>query len=183
MKLFKYEGYKINISEEAILLKPFKLIWNRDRSESKYKALMELGYIYFMTDARSDYQYLVDERDRDRAIRDGEGIPEDWKPDKLIKDAMEFYKSFKSTSALLLEDTRAVIDNVRKTLRKFSFEDMEEKDKIAAIRSVAATIATIPKLIKDLDDAEKAVTSEMQAVSGIVRGQKEKSLFDDGIQL
>ena len=70
MKLFKYEGYKINISEEAILLKPFKLIWNRDRSESKYKALMELGYIYFMTDARSDYQYLVDERDRDRAIRD-----------------------------------------------------------------------------------------------------------------
>ena len=96
---------------------------------------------------------------------------------------MEFYKSFKSTSALLLEDTRAVIDNVRKTLREFSFEDMEEKDKIAAIRSVAATIATIPKLIKDLDDAEKAVTSEMQAVSGIVRGQKEKSLFDDGIQL
>jgi len=27
IKLFKYEGYKLNISEEALLLKPFKEIW------------------------------------------------------------------------------------------------------------------------------------------------------------
>ena len=46
---------------------------------------------------------------------------------------------------------------------------------------MASTIATIPKLIKDLDEAERAVTSEMQNTSGKIRGQKEKSLLEDGI--
>ena len=45
MKLFRYEGYKITISEEALLLKPFRRIWMRDKTESKDKALMELGFI------------------------------------------------------------------------------------------------------------------------------------------
>ena len=108
-------------------------------------------------------------------------MPSNWKPDKVVTEAITFYKSLKSTSALLLEDTRAVIDNVRKTLRKFSFDDMEDKDRVNAIKSVASTIATIPKLIKDIDEAEKAVTSEMQNTSGKVRGQKEKSIFEDGI--
>ena len=181
MKLFRYEGYKVVISEEAFALKVFRQIWNRDRSVNKDKAIMELGYVYFISDPRSDYQYIVDEDERSKAIIEGEGLPSNWKPDKVVTEAIAFYKSLKSTSALLLEDTRAVIDNVRKTLRKFSFDDMEDKDRVNAIKSVASTIATIPKLIKDLDEAEKAVTSEMQNTSGKVRGQKEKSIFEDGI--
>ena len=55
MKLFRYEGYNITISEEALLLKPFKTLWDRDKSKDKYKAMQELGYIYFMEDPRSDY--------------------------------------------------------------------------------------------------------------------------------
>lgn len=169
------------IAPEALALAPFKKLWNRDRSVSKDRAISEISYVYFMIDPRSDYQYLVDEDERSKAIIEGEGLPSNWKPDKLIIEAMTFYRSLKSTSALLLEDTRAVIDNVRKTLRDFSFDDMEEKDRVNAIKSVASTIATIPKLIKDLDEAEKAVTSEMQSSTGKIRGQKEKSLLEDGI--
>ena len=61
MKLFRYEGYKVVISEEAFALKVFSQIWNRDRSVNKDKAIMELGYVYFISDPRSDYQYIVDE--------------------------------------------------------------------------------------------------------------------------
>lgn len=181
MKLFKYEGYKVVISEEALLLKPFKLIWNRDRTQGKEKALQELAYIYFMEDPRSDYQYLVDVDERSEAIIDGEGMSGKWKPDKLVVNAMEFYRSLKPTSALLLEDTRAVIDNVRKSLREFSFEGMEDKDRVNAIKSITSTVATIPKLIKDLNDAEKAIRADMQDNTGKVRGQKEKSILDDGL--
>ena len=63
IKLFKYEGYKLNISEEALLLKPFKEIWQRDKSKNKDKALQELGYVYFISDPRSDYQYLDSNND------------------------------------------------------------------------------------------------------------------------
>ena len=74
MKLFKYDAYKITISEEALLLEPFKQIWNRDKSKDKTKALQELGYIYFMEDPRSDYQYLIDEQQRKESIKEGEGF-------------------------------------------------------------------------------------------------------------
>lgn len=181
MKLFKYEGYKIVISEEAFALKVFRQIWNRDRSVNKDKAIVELGYIYFMEDPRSDYQYLVDKEERSRAILEGEGLPETWKPDKLVQEAMQFYSRFKPTSALLLEDTRAVIDNVRKSLREFSFEDMDDKDRVNAIKSVTSTVAAIPKLIKDLNEAEKAIRADMQNVTGKIRGQREKSLLEDGL--
>lgn len=55
MKLFKFEQYKVTISEEAFAMKPFKQIWNRDKSQSKDKAISELSYVYFMQDPRSDY--------------------------------------------------------------------------------------------------------------------------------
>ena len=180
IKLFKYEGYKLNISEEALLLKPFKEIWQRDKSKNKDKALQELGYIYFMSDPRSDYQYLVDEEERSKAIKEGEGIDSKWKPDKLVLDAITFYKSFKPTSALLLEDTRAMIDGYRVKLREIT-TDMSDLD-IKEIKDLGAVIKQIPSLIKDLDEAEKALNSELKT-SGRMRGSGEKTLFEDGINM
>ena len=113
MKLFRYEGYKITISEEALVLAPFKKIWDRDRSASKNRAISELGFIYFMADPRSDYQYIIDEESRKTSIKEGEGLPSDWEPDNLVLEAMEFYKTFKPASALLLEDTRVAVDKLR----------------------------------------------------------------------
>lgn len=182
MKLFKYEGYKVVISEEAFALKVFRQIWNRDRSVNKDKAIMELGYVYFMTDPRSDYQYIVDEDERAKAIIEGEGLPSNWKPDKMIIEAIKFYEGMKSTSALLLEDTRVAIDKVRKFLKEINLEDTDDKGRpIYTINSITSTIKMIPQLIKDLDDAEKAIKADMQNTSGKVRGQKEKSLLEDGI--
>ena len=180
IKLFKYEGYKLNISEEALLLKPFKEIWQRDKSKSKDKALQELGYVYFISDPRSDYQYLVDEEERSKAIKEGEGIDSKWKPDKLVLYAITLYKSFKPTSALLLEDTRAMIDGYRVKLRQIT-ADMSNLD-IKEIKDLGAVIKQIPSLIKDLDEAEKALNSELKT-SGRMRGSGEKTLFEDGINM
>lgn len=179
MKLFKYEGYKVVISEEAFALKVFRQIWNRDRSVNKDKAIMELGYVYFMIDPRSDYQYLVDEEERSKAIIDGEGLPSNWKPDKVVTEAMQFYSRFKPTAALLLEDTRAMIDGYRKKLKQLT-SDMSELD-VKEIKALGDIIKLIPTLVKDLDSAEKSITTELKNSDGRVRGQKEKSLLEDGI--
>lgn len=181
MKLFKYEQYKIVISEEAFALKPFRVIWNRDRSASKEKAIMELGYIYFMVDPRSDYQYLVDEEERSKAIKESEGLPENWKPDKAVIEAMEFYGKFKPTAALLLEDTRYAVDKLRKLLREIDLNQVDDKGKpIYTLNTITATIKQVPSLAKDLDEAEKALASEMRN-QGKMRGQGEKTIFEDSL--
>lgn len=176
MRLFRFEGYKLNISEEALALKPFRNIWNRDKTESKEKAIMELGYVYFMEDPRSDYQYIIDREERSRAIMEGEGLRDTWKPDRTVLEAMSLYSSFKTTSVLLLEDTRAMIDGYRKKIRSLteSMDDMEVKE----TKSLGDIIKLIPSMVKDLDEAEKAVTKELTQ-SDKVRGAQEKSIYED----
>lgn len=183
MKLFKYEGYKIVISEEAFALKPFRMIWNRDRTISKDKAIMELGYIYFMEDPRSDYQYIIDRDERSLAIIESEGLPSSWKPDKVIIEAMEFYSSFKPTSALLLEDTRYAVDKVRKLLRDIDLEAEDDRGRpVYTIDKILAAIKQVPALVKDLDEAEKALASEMK-LGGKMRGQGEKTIMEDSLDI
>lgn len=180
MRLFKYEGYKISIEPEALLLKPFKQIWQRDKTRNKDKAMMELGFIYFFCDPRSDYQYLVDEDQRKQAIKEGEGIPEKWKPDKVVLDAMEFYKSFRPTSALLLEDTRIMVDGYRMKLRDMT-SNMSDLD-VKEVKELGAIIKQIPAMVRDLDEAEKALAREVTSTSKM-RGQGEKTIMEDDLNI
>ena len=183
MKLFKYEAYKVVISEEAFALKAFRQIWNRDRTVNKDRAIMELGYVYFMIDPRSDYQYLVDEEERSKAIIEGEGLPLDWKPDKLVKEAMDFYGKFKPTAALLLEDTRYAVDKLRRLLRDIDLDEKDEKGKpVYTLNTITATIKQVPSLAKDLDEAERALASEMRN-QGKMRGQGEKTIMEDSLDM
>jgi hypothetical protein len=183
IKLFKYEGYTVTISEEALLLKPFRLIWNRDKSKNKEKALLELGFIYFYCDPRSDYQYLMDDDSRIKAIIEGEGLPTNWKPDKLVEEAILFYNKFKPVAALLLEDTRLAVDKLRHLLRNIDLTQTDDKGKpIYTLNTVTATIKQIPSLVKELDEAEKALNSELKEI-GKMRGQGEKTIFEDSLNV
>lgn len=179
IKLFKRDGYEIKVEPEALLLKPFKKIWNRDRSKDKSRAMQELGFIYFVCDPRSDYQYLVDLDTRMESVKQGEGLPNDWTPDQTVKEAMEFYSSFKPTSALLLEDTRVAVDKLREHLKNMDFNEVDDKGKPKyTLNTITSTIKQIPELIKGLDEAEKAVTSDIREMSK-ARGNHEKAIMED----
>ena len=181
MKLFRYEGYNLTISEEAMMLKPFRDIWKRDKSKGKDKALQELAYIYFMEDSRSDYQIYVDKEERSRQVKLGEGIPESWKPDKLVIDAQEFYAGFKSEAALLLEDIRVAITKLREFIKTIDLSAVDDKGKpIYTLNTYTATIKQIPELITSLDEAEKSIHKEA-VTSDKVRGSVEKAMFEDDL--
>lgn len=184
ISLFKREGYEITISDEAFTLKPFKLLWNRDRSKSKDRALMELGFIYHYADPRSDYnKQLVDPEERKKAIKEGEGFPENWQPDKMLLDAITFYESFKPMSALLLEDTRVAVDKLRKLLREIDLDATDEKGKPKyTLNTITSTIKQVPELAKSLREAEDALTQEIREM-GRIKGQKEKALMEDSLDI
>lgn len=181
MKLFKYEGYNLTISEEAFMLKPFKELWRRDKSKNKEKALQELAYIYFMQDSRSDYQVYIDKEERSTQVKLGEGMPESWKPDKAVLDAMQFYSSFKSESALLLEDIRVAITKLREFIKTIDLSATDDKGKpIYTLNTYTATIKQIPDLITSLDEAERTIAKE-NIQSDKVRGSVEKAMFEDDL--
>ena len=101
-----------------------------------------------------------------------------WEPDKVVKDAMEFYMSFKPISALLLEDTRFMVDKFRAKLRNIDFDSLEVKE----FKEITSIVKQITPLVKDLDEAEKALNSEIRN-SGKMRGSGEKTIFEDDLAI
>lgn len=179
IKLFTYENNEVKVDPEALLLAPFKKVWTRDKNRNKSLAMMELGFIYFFCDPRSDYQYIINPIEREREIKLGEGLPKDWKPDAILQEAMDFYSSFKPLTSKVLEDTRVAVDKVRAFLRDVDLNALDDRGKpLYTVNTITSAIKLIPSLIKDLQEVEKALKTEITEASR-VRGNNTKSVLED----
>lgn len=179
MKLIRLENYKIIADDELLLLKPFRELYKSDKTKDKGRFFDFLTVLYFTYDPRSDYSYISSEEDRLREVYVSNGI-DSFRFSKLHLECIEMYKKSTTTSAsLLLEDTKITIEKIREMLKTINFEDLEEKDKVTAIKNVASTVAMIPKLVKDLSEAEKSVVKEIEE-KGRARGGNIKKIFEDG---
>lgn len=173
MRLFKYEGYEVKVAPEALTLKPFKKLWDRDKTKTKDRATQELSFLYFYCDPRSDYQYIVDDEDRLQAVKEGEGFSDDWKPDALLMKAIDFYKTFDTTAALLLRMAGLGVEKMRKLLNELEPTDTKSlKDYLTAMKM-------IPEVASMIREAEKSLNEETEF--GEAKGSIEKTLFDDGL--
>ena len=182
MKLVKFENWKLTITEEALLVAPFSVIWDRDKSKNKQKALQEFGIIYFLCDPRSDYMFLTDEKERLEKIKEQQGLPKTWKPDAKLLTAMKVYRELtQTTSSLLLEDTRILVDKVRSQMKEIDLNAVDDKGKpMYTLASITSTVKQIPQLSRDLAAAEEALTKEIEENSRI-RGQKAKTILEDDV--
>ena len=180
MRLFKYEGYEVTVAPEALTLLPFKKIWNRDKSKGKEKAYMELSFLYFYCDPRSEYQYIADSEDRLQAVIQGQGFPAGWKPDKDLQQAIDFYLSFDSPSAQLMRMTNKAIEKLKQKMEDIDLEETDEKGKpLVSIKEYTSTIKEILKLVPEIKEMEAALNSDIE--EGEARGAIEKTIFDDGL--
>lgn len=177
MKLITVENFELKIADEALLVKPIRKLWNQDRSEKKEQFYKQMSVLYFTYSPSSNYSYIIDEEERMKEVMAQEGIS-DFKPSKDFKEAVEIYKKLNNTaSSELLADTRLIIDKMRQALKSVDFESLDEKDMPNAVKTVATIVGMIPKLVKELSDAEKAVTKELEE-QGKARGQQELTIGD-----
>lgn len=184
MKLVKFEDYRLVITEEALFIKNFAALWNRDKTADKSKALLEFGFMYFQYDPRSDYMFIEDEMERFEEIKVREGLPDNFKPDKLLFAAIEDYKFLtQTTSSLLLEDTRQAIGKIRKFLREVDLTAEDDKGKPKyTIQSITNATSQLPKLAKDLAEAEKEISKEITE-NNLMRGKKTKKIMENGLKV
>ena len=106
-----------------------------------------------------------------------EGIDE-VKNNAEFKAAVEVYKKLvKTASSELLADTRLIIEKMRQALKSIDFNALEDKDAANAVKTVATVVGMIPKIIRDLADAEKAVTKELEEQNN-ARGSQELTIGD-----
>ena len=182
MHIIEYNNYTIEPTQEALLIKPIRDLYNKDKSKNKEKFLQQMSVLYFYADPRSTYNYIVDDEERLKAIIEQEGLPEDFKITEDLDNALQEYRKHTiTTSYLLLQDTKIAVDKVRQFLREVNLTAVDDKGKpLYTINSITQAIKQIPQLSKDLLEAEKIVSKEIEE-QGRARGGNNKTLFEDGI--
>ena len=181
MKLFSYNNYELEISEEAMLIKAFRNVVKRDKSRSKANALTELGYIYFMYDPRSEYIYINDMEERAAVIKEHMGIDSKWEPDDITNEAILVYKDLIQTPfSLLLDDVLTTINRIRIFLKGIDLNEEDDKGRPKhTLSSVVGTLKMIPKMVEELAATQKAINKEI-GETGRMRANRTKKVSEDG---
>jgi hypothetical protein len=156
------------------MIKEFKKIWTRDRSNKKEKALRELAYVYHIADYQSIYRnFHIDVRDSKIKL----DIFDDrqWDADKEVLAAIEKYKELQTTLSMqLLDDVELGLTKLRDYFRDVDFD--EDENGVAAknfINNVRA-MGDVVKGIKSLrDEVEKELTDMMQLRGGSTISKRE----------
>jgi len=162
--LLEIKNGLLTISPEALMIKEFKKIWNRDRSNKKDKALKELAYIYHVTDYQSVYRnFHIDTRES-KIILD---IFDDrqWKPDNEIHEALNKYMDLQTTLSMqLLNDVELGLTKLRDYFKDVDFAD-DDTNGMAA-KNFIANVKAMGELVKGMktlkDEVEKELTDNMQ---------------------
>lgn len=183
MKLVKIDNYQLQIEDELLLLKPFRKLYKSDRDRTKQGFIDFLTIVYYTYDPRSDYSYIVNEKERLKEVCETNGFDT---PSftALQKECIELYKKLTTTiSQELLQSTKIAIAKVREFLETVDLTATDDKGKpLYTISSITTAIKQIPQLAKDVMEAERAVAKEIQE-QGRARGNSELHIMEDGISL
>lgn len=183
MNLFELKEHRVTFSPQALLLKPFKALWDRDKSKLKDKAKFELGYVWFMEDYKSDFVDIIDPEERSEHVLKALNTPKGWKPDNVVDKARAFYKEFYDyyVSYQALNDAKMTL---RKVSQFISQADPAERNNsgglVFDVKKLADTAKQIPDMLDTIKKCEAELKKDMQVDSG-TRGQKDKAIFEEGI--
>lgn len=181
MKLIEFDGMEFKIADEALLVRPIRELFQKDKSKKKEEFWKQISYLWFMCDPRSNYQYLVDEELRAKEVKIQEGLGEDWEPSELLKEAMDIYrKQTITTASLLLEGMRKGIENVRRFLAEVDLFAVDEKTQkpLYQVSTITSALKQVPELAKALSDAEKSLAKDF-ATEDSARGNAQKAVGED----
>ena len=182
MKLITVDNYELKVADEALLCRPIRRLWNADRTDRKEKFYQQMSYIYHMVDPRSGYTYLIDEEQRRKAVIEQEGLPEDFKPNEFLQEAMEVYKHQTTTmSQELLNASLIGAAKVSEFLRDVDLTEEDDKGRPKyQVSAITAALKNVEGIVSSLQNLQKKVDQELEE-KGKARGTQELTVGDIGL--
>lgn len=179
---------ELTINPHFLSIDVINTIWKRDHGISRTNPITkknervkvvgrrELSWIWYMENWRSPYNRYTDRNKREVVVKNRLGLAEDWKEDKALKEAREWYynEQIETNDKLAdLESARKANGAIRNFLDVVNLTDSSNiartgtaiykpKDISAAIKELAVT----QKSIDDLESAVKANKNTNRKVRG-----------------
>ena len=187
MKLFEMKEFVLQVTDEAWGITYFKTILKRDKNRTKETAFKEMLFIYYYVDVRSDYVYIVDDKERCREIIKDIGLPSDWKIDNAIQDAINYYNSMSlSPIAKLYKSSLKAVDDISKYLEQVDellYERTANGSVVNTLATITSSLKSVPIIMKDLKAAYKEVLLEQKDMDGKTKGSRSFGMFEDGLNI
>ena len=167
-------------------LEKFKKILKRDKSRNKDLALKEMLFIYYYTDIKSDY-LIIDIKLRINEIIKDIQLPDNWKIDSIMQDAINFYEERSLTViGKLYKNALLAANDISEYLTKTK-ELLEERDDrgkpVTTLTTIVGGISKIKVVMQDLKAAEKELIKEKIETEGRMKGQQAMGMFESGLTI
>lgn len=183
MPLFELKNYKLTFSPQALALKSYKVLWDRDKTKDKEVAINELSFIFFACDYKSDYADILDDVDRWEEIQKELTLPKGWYVDEEIIAAMNFY--LKRRDGIVMQLFKAAKVLITKIVDFANVVDLNERDDkgkpIHNIKQINDTVKGLGDSIEAVQSLEKMVKIEISKNNDRI-GSREKNTFEDGFK-
>ena len=165
-------------------LEIFKKILKRDKSRTKDLALKEMLFIYYYTDIKSDY-LIIDIKLRTNEIIKDIQLPDNWKIDSIMEDAINFYEERSLTViGKLYKNALLAANDISEYLTKTK-ELLEERDDrgkpVTTLTTIVGGISKIKVVMQDLKAAEKELIKERIETEGKMKGKQSMGMFELGL--
>lgn len=184
MRLFEFKDYVLTVREEAWGLSAFKKILKRDKSRTKEMALKEMLFIYYYCDIKSDYMIVKEEHRVNEIVKDIE-LPDSWKIDEVMQDAINFYE-LRSVTILgrLCRNAMKAANDISDYLSHTDLLLAERDERGKPIYTLAGIMGGLEKMKKvmlDLETAEKEIIKQQFDTENQMKGSKAMGMFENGL--
>lgn len=149
---------KVEFSPQLLLIKEFKKLWSRDDSKDKEICAKEFGYIYFMSDYRSDYNAygLLKEK---QIIDDIFGY--EYTPDKYVEAAINKYTELQNTTSMRhLRAARDMAISLEQYYDSIKFIKGETRTESFQPDKIVKALKELDSVMEKIEKWEKRVRSE-----------------------
>ena len=182
--MFELKDYVLTVEPQVWGISIFKKILKRDKSRDKDRALKEMLFIYYYSDIKSDY-LIIDSKFRIEEIKKDIGLPEDWRIDSVLQEAIDFYEERSLTVVgKLYKNALAAANDISEYLTKTK-ELLEERDErgkpVTTLTTIVGGISKIKTVMQDLKAAEKELIKERIETEGKMKGKQSMGMFELGL--
>lgn len=172
MKLLDLKDNQVIVDPHILATHEFKVIWDRDETQTKEMAFAEFAFLYHFCDINSPYTNYPDDKRLECVIKDIIR-QKDWKPDKEIKAAIKKYLELsESTEQRVLKAAKAQLEEIAKYFKTTKFNEETRDAIISLFKNIVPVLTNYKKF-------EEMVVKEQEKSGGHIRGNRTVSMFEE----
>jgi len=184
--LFHIEKKTAKPKTEALLISPFKEIWERDDSEEKENAIEDLTYVEFCSSVKSSNPYSgVPDHKKEEEVRKAIITRDDWEEDDLIKEAKAYNERMQREASPTYNyyiSAKKAAEKMQTFFNNFDMEEVNPKTMNPLYKpgDITRALNDTSKVLKNLEDLRQKVDDEVFESTKERGGRKQSPLANPG---